>query len=423
MNFQAELKKLQNRTSVDLQDNFIKNRTRFIQISKEADVLKTEMKSLQSLMSELSGAIDHATAGLGDDGSAASDRDRSRRANRSSVANLEVLWSTQLQTLWKRVEGSQKYLPSIPGRHIVCESGRWVELNAATWKPKRRVHLILLNDHLLLASEKKRNDSVQNLNASTNSRRQSLYQPQQTVLVAERCWPLADVQMADVSKSDSATHATASRDERSVIANAINIRAGSESWTFSNARTSDAKAEKSSLLLAFRKAAEDLRRTKSEETNERERALGELAFLTQSDVGTASKLAGVADGATLDRSAPLVEVDGRQQNLRWFEGQIDALDMDIALHKFEEAVARQERLKKAARSMRGNDMAQTIVITKLDERAARLAGTLRRCLKEQSPGPTATKANAGWLIRLGYEELAKQEYLEARTETLRQRIR
>ena len=56
-----------------------------------------------------------------------------------------------LQTLWKRVEGSQKYLPALPGRHIITESQRWVELNAATWKPRRRVALVLLNDHLLIA--------------------------------------------------------------------------------------------------------------------------------------------------------------------------------------------------------------------------------------------------------------------------------
>merc|ERR1711881_481919 len=99
-------------------------------------------------------------------------------ANRSSVANLEALWTTQLSALYKRVEGSQKYLPAIPGRHIVYENSRWVELNSATWKPKRRVHLIILNDHFLIAADKKRAEG-----ATKDKQGQGQ-------LTAVRCWPL-----------------------------------------------------------------------------------------------------------------------------------------------------------------------------------------------------------------------------------------
>ncbi|KAI7109566.1 hypothetical protein KC324_g20195, partial [Hortaea werneckii] len=109
--YQQELTSLKAHTSAELQHNVYQNRTQFIKISKEADKLKSEMKMLRGMMSELTGALGHATSAAGGPDangptSAMSLADR-KRANRSSVANLEALWSTHLQALWKRVEGSQ----------------------------------------------------------------------------------------------------------------------------------------------------------------------------------------------------------------------------------------------------------------------------------------------------------------------------
>ena len=71
------------------------------------------------------------------------------------------MWNIQLQTLWKNIEKSQKFLPAIPGRHVIMENGSWVELDSATWKPKRPIHLVLLNDHLLIASKKRKRMQIQ----------------------------------------------------------------------------------------------------------------------------------------------------------------------------------------------------------------------------------------------------------------------
>ncbi|GAB7355089.1 hypothetical protein MBLNU459_g5673t3 [Dothideomycetes sp. NU459] len=415
--YQADLRKLQNRTSTDLQHNVYQNRTQFIKISKEADKLKTEMRTLRILMSELTGVLGHAASAGGADPSydsspALSDR---KRANRSSVANLEALWTSQLQTLWKRVEGSQKYLPAVPGRHVLHESGRWLELNAATWKPRRRVHLILLNDHMLFASEKKRVDQ-----AGVNG--PASYQPPvQTHLVAERCWPLQDVQIADISAGANDSYA---RQDKSSISHAVNVRVGTESWTFATASTADGNAETSSLLVAFRKAAEDLRKTMAAEHGERERALDELAFLTGDSrlLKKANTTEGI-DSAIPNRSSTLIDVDGRQQSLGWVESQIDALDIDVALQHFEDAVARTEKLRRLARNIKGNAVAQEIILLKVDERATRLAAVLGRSLRETNTGATATKENVGWLVRLGFEEMARIAYLDARKEVMRKRTR
>ncbi|KAK4988340.1 exocyst complex component exo84 [Elasticomyces elasticus] len=420
--FQRELGNVKHHTSTDLQHNVYQNRTQFIKISKEAEKLKDEMRTLRSLMSELTSALGQATAAGGEASSSAL-ADRKRR-NRTSVANLEALWSTHLQALWKRVEGSQKYLPAIPGRHIVHESSRWVELNAATWKPRRRAHLILLNDHLLVASEKKRLDLA---NASPKNNRYSTIQPQ-TQLVAERCWPLQDVQLADISARSPTSLTHSARDgERSAIANAINIRVGSESWTFATTSASDS-AEKAALLVTFRKAAEDLRKNIAAEHGEREKAMDELAYLTGRDPGNLKKpiakaADGAADGGVSDRNNLIIDVDGRQQSLRWVDGQIDGLDIDIGLQRFEESVSRTEKLRKLARSIKGNTVAQDIIVGKIDERAAKLANLLTRQLVETSGQLTATQQNVGWMSRLGYEEVAREAYLEARKSILHKRTR
>jgi hypothetical protein len=260
--FQSNLQNVKERASTDLQHNVYQNRTQFIKISKEADRLKSEMQTLRSLMSELTGALGHATSvSSSTENGSMSVADR-KRANRSSVANLEAMWSTHLQVLWKRVEGSQKYLPALPGRHIIVESQRWVELNAATWKPRRRVALVLLNDHLLIASEKKRNDLINATQSDSKSKRQSVYnqnmgggQSQATTYVADRCWALQDVSLADISTSASTSRPPGSK-EYTALQNAINIRAGNESFTYATSDT----AEKAGLLVAFRKAQEDLRK-------------------------------------------------------------------------------------------------------------------------------------------------------------------
>lgn len=190
-NYQESLRKVKNRTSTDLQQNVYQNRTQFIKISKEAEKLKDEMRTLRSLMAELTTALGQTTVGnTPNPMSPVDDHFPKRNANRSSVANLESMWSVQLQTLWKTVEGSQKFLPAVPGRHIVLETGNWAELDSATWKPRRPVHIVLLNDHLLVAAKKRKRVDQNNPNHRG---------PIPTKLVAEECWPLQDIDMIDLA--------------------------------------------------------------------------------------------------------------------------------------------------------------------------------------------------------------------------------
>lgn len=284
-----------------------------------------------------------------------------KQANRSSVANLEQIYNNQLQTLWKEVEGSQKFLPAIPGRHVEIEQRRWAELDAATWKPKQKVSLILLNDHLMVAREKSRN----RVNPNTLSMAEAA-QKVSTRLVAEKCWPLQDIDMLDLAPMGSA------RDKHE-MANAISIRCGHESFTYQSERSSS--TEKDKLLRKFRQTSEELRRLLRTDTDISTKNKKAMDFYSTRDPTIAKKtdlLRSLSNSN--DRSEILIDVDGKQKNLRWVEGQIDELDIEVALQHFEDAVRIIEKLRKLAQGLKGNAMVQDLINTKIDGRASTLAG-------------------------------------------------
>ncbi|KAI9373361.1 Cullin repeat-like-containing domain protein [Aspergillus egyptiacus] len=411
--FQQSLRKVKNRTSTDLQQNVYQNRTQFIKISQEADKLKGEMHTLRSLMAELTTALGQTAIGDTPNPMSPTTDDRfSKRSNRSSVANLESMWNVQLQTLWKTIEGSQKFLPMVPGRHVVLETGNWVELDSATWKPRRPVHLVLLNDHLLVAAKKRKRVDQGNPNHRG---------PVPTKLIAEECWPLQDIDMIDLGATLGVGLSREGAEDRG-ITNAINVRVGSKPFTYRQDKgNSSVKGE---LLATFRKTVEDLRRTLRSETevagkngdtfnymNSRN-----SLFLPTPDVQEST------DGLR-DKTEVRIDVDGKQQNLRWVDSQIDELDMDIALQRFEEAVSNVERLRKLVRGLKGNAIAQDMINGKLDERSAKLAGALSRALVDTHSFPVRTKTNVTWLTRLGFEDQAREAYLKARSDIISKRIR
>lgn len=407
--YQDDLRKLKNRTSIDLQHNVYQNRTQFIKISKEAEKLKSEMRTLRQLMSELTATLGQTTSAAGVNGDAISAR---KAANRSSVANLEALWNSHLQELWRRVEGSQKYLPAIPGRHIVWESGKWVELNAATWKARRRVHLILLNDHLLVAAEKKTRNDVPGQSSRDKKSAGKEW-------VAQRCWPLQDVQMADLS-----SRTKPGSQEGKGASNAINIRVGSESFTF--AVYQGEPSEKTTLLSTFRKALEDLRKSTEAETEERGRAQDSVNYFATRDLNILKKtdlMESLSESAASNRASMFVDVDGKQQSIRTVEAQLDDLDIDIALQRYENAVNKVERLKALAKNIRGNAMAQGIVTFKVNERAGKLANNLIKHVVENNSWTSTVKQHVMWIIRLGFEDRAREAYLDARSEVIQKRSR
>ncbi|KAL9103906.1 MAG: hypothetical protein Q9163_001099 [Psora crenata] len=365
--YQVSLRKLKNRASNDLQQNVYQNRTQFIKISKEAEKLKGEMRTLRNLMSELTSAVSQASinaevpehrVGLED-----SARSKARKqANRSSIANLEAMWNVQLHALWKNVEGSQKFLPAIPGRHVVTEQSHWLELDAATWKARRHAHIFLLNDHLMVATRRKKRVDPNAISNGDN-------QKNPTRIVADKCWSLQDIDMVDF-----AAMSTGGGVDKGGMSNAISIRCGHESFTYRSDKPTN--AEKTKLLQDFRRTADELRKALRVDMDGYSNKNKEnMEYLTTRDPALSKVpdlLRSLSDAK--DRPEIMIEVDGKHQSLRWVEGQIDELDSEVALQRFEEAVRRIEKLRKLAKGLKGNMIAQDLITTKVDERAKKLAG-------------------------------------------------
>ncbi|KAJ4322739.1 exocyst complex component exo84 [Neodidymelliopsis sp. IMI 364377] len=390
--YQDELRKAKHRTSVDLQSNVYQNRTQFIKISKEAEKLKGEMRTLRQLMSDLTTTLEQTASAT-----ANGDTVSARRANRSSIGDLNQIRAGQLQQLYRDVEGSQKYLPPIPGRYIVWKSRRWFELDSATLKARRRVRLLLLNDHLLIAAEKKARNDV----AGQRERNRSAVE-----YVAQRCFPLQDVQVSRAPE------------ER------IIVRAGTESFTYDTKQ--EDSGDKITFLSTFRKTKDDLRKSQEAEVEDKDRAQDSYNHMLSRDPGLLKKtdlLENLGDNVSNNNVSTFVDVDGQTRNIRWVETQLDELDIEIALQHFESAVAKVEKLKTLAKSMRGNEMAKTIVTFKVNERAAKLANVLVRQLAEGNMWNGPIDQHVTWVNRLGFEDRAREAYLEARSNLIKVRSR
>ena len=269
------------------------------------------------------------------------------------------------------------------------------------------MQLILLNDHLLVASRKKR--KIEGVNGADPRQAPSK-------LVADRCWSLLDIELVDLANaSESAT-------ARNKVADAIMIRGGQESFTY-RAEKPDGN-EKAALLLNFRKTVEELRKGQRSEIETSNKAKETINYFASRDPGLLKKtdlLETLSD--IKDRPNMLIEVDGKQQNLRWVEGQVDELDIDIALQRFDDAVSRVEKLKALAKGLKSNAIAQDFINFKADERATKLAGLVTHELVDTHNELKKTKRNVNWLARLGFEDRAREAYLEARSQIIQKRTR
>ena len=408
--YESALRKLKRRASADLQQNVYQNRTQFIKISKEAEKLKGEMRTLRNLMAELKAnttALRSASNSVADPGfNSQIGTGLSRRDKRSSVADRTALWSSQMQTLYKNVEGSQKFLPNTPGRHVVQNAGPWVELDNATYRSRRAMQIFLLNDHLLVASRKKRKTDGP---GAADSRAPI------TKLVADRCWHLLDVEVVDMAgPSDSSGG-------RNKLADAIMVRGGGQNESFIYRTEKPEDPEKAALILNIRKRVEELRRNLQSEREATNKAKETINYFASRDPGLLQKTELLE--TLSDIKDMLIEVDGKQQNLRWVESQMDELDINIALQQIEPAVALIEKLKGLAYGLKNNVIAQDFISFKVDERRAKLAVLVTRELVSTHNQQKKTKQNVSWLARLGLEDRAREAYLEARSETIQKRSR
>lgn len=120
-----------------------------------------------------------------------------RRAARSSVVDLRILYASQMQTLHTQIAGSAKFAPATPGRHVVAEmDGIW-ELNAATYKVISIVRFVILDDAVLVARRRRGGGTVAPTAGASNTAETA------GKLAAERCWPLNEMLVLDTKDTPS----------------------------------------------------------------------------------------------------------------------------------------------------------------------------------------------------------------------------
>ena len=266
------------------------------------------------------------------------------------------------------------------------------------------MQIFLLNDHLLIASRKKRKTE----GSGADSRGPPVK------LVADRCWPLLDIEVVDMAgTSDSSSG-------RNKLADAVMVRGvGQESVIYRTEKPED--TAKSTLMLNIRRTVEELRRGLQSEVEANNKAKETINYFASRDPGLLQKTALLE--TLSDIKDMLIEVDGKQQNLRWVESQMDELDIDIALQRLEPAVVRVEKMKALARGLKNNAVAQDFIEFKVEERCSRLATVITRELVDTHNEQRKTKRNVVWLTRLGFEDQAREAYLEARSSIIQKRSR
>ena len=326
--FYESLRDLRSSNAADLQANVFNNYASFVSLSHEISSLASDLSSLSTLLTQFSTLTQSLSSSVQKDIDTHTDQPagyhRERRGaqhHRNSIADLAQIHATHLQELWHMVEGSQKYLPAHPGRHVIKESLNWTELNAATWKPTKTVHLILLNDHLLIAARKRGK-------ASAEVRKS----------IADRCWSLADIEINELS-------------EEAGESGAIQVLRGREVAVY--AAGEGRKSERTTFIQAFKRAAIDLhnRRKQSEGHTIAKGNSLHLACpprLTIIIGGQSSALLSTTNGhlkgndAFLRRVSMNFNIDRKAGNadtsIRWVQEQMDDLDVRIAQRDFEEAV-------------------------------------------------------------------------------------
>ncbi|KAI0279416.1 hypothetical protein BGY98DRAFT_1089185 [Russula aff. rugulosa BPL654] len=377
---QSSLQNSKDEVAADLQRNVFKNYAQFVFISKEIGTLENDMMELKESLSEWKSmpSVLHI-----EESASVADR---RRNVRSSVADLRILYANQMQNLHAQIEGSAKFVPTTPGRHVVAEIDGILALNAATYKPMSTVRFVLLDDAVLVARKRRRR------NASESDK-----------LVADRCWPLNEMLVLDTK--DTAT-----------LVNVFKVKHGKETHVY---RT-DSASDKKNMLAQFRHIAEELsakRRKEREGEHERRKSLwaggGGRGLTSPGEVPPVPDwMTDLVQHTGMNDSAKEVA----ERDARWIGDFADQLTVAIALREWDTAVDLVEQGQAKLNSM-------PLLAAKLNPLATSLVSALLQALSYPHNHKEVVKKLISLLIRLDAGAAARTTFLAARTETARRLVR
>ncbi|KAJ6502642.1 nuclear mRNA splicing protein [Mycena vulgaris] len=394
---QSSLRNAKDDVSSDLQRNVFKNYAEFVLISKEITTLENEMLELKESLSEYKSMP--SLLHIPDPTSTSSSGLSSYR--RSSVADLRIMYFNQMQSLHAQIEGSAKFAPTTPGRHVVGEVEGVIALNAATYKPTGKVKFVVLDDAVLVARRRRRTAGT-----GTDGRGGSVGEGK---LVAERCWPLNEMLVLDTKDSPSMT-------------NVFKIRQGKETHVYRTETPSDKK----SLLSQFRHVAEELaakKRKEREGEHERRKSMwngggGDTGF------GNADKMPAMPDWMA-DLASRVGDLDGAagsdakekaERDARWVGEWADELTVAIALREWQKATGLVETGK-------GKLSTTPQLAAKLPPLTAQLTAALLESLSQPNNRKSTVIALITLLLRLNAGPAARAAFLNMRSQVMHNHVR
>ncbi|KAK7063929.1 exocyst complex component [Favolaschia claudopus] len=391
---QSSLRNAKDDTASDLQRNVFKNYAEFVLISKEISTLENEMIELKESLSEYKSMP--SLLHIPDPTSTSSSGLSSYR--RSSVADLRIMYFNQMQTLHAQVEGSAKFAPTTPGRHVVAEVDGVIALNAATYKPTGKVKFVVLDDAVLVARRRRRTGGGgrEGRDGGTNEGK----------LVAERCWSLNEMLVLDTKDSPSMT-------------NVFKIRQGKETHVF---RT-ETPADKKSLLSQFRHVAEELaakKRKEREGEHERRKSLWNGGGGDVPNFSNPDRMPPVPDWMSdLARKADPDGTDAKEKaerDARWVGEWSDELTVAIALREWEKATGLVE-------TGRAKLAVTPLLQPKLPVLTAQLTAALLQSLSQPSNRKSTVTSLIALLLQLNAGPAARGAFLNMRSQVMRSHVR
>ncbi|THH02363.1 hypothetical protein EW026_g529 [Hermanssonia centrifuga] len=376
---QSSLRSSKDEVALDLQRNVFKNYAEFVMVSKEISTLENEMLEFKEALAEWKGmpSLLHI-----DDSASVTER---RRNVRSSIADLRVLYANQMQNLHTQIEGSSKFIPTTPGRHVILEMDSILALNPATYKVDHSVRFVLLDDAVLVARRRRRRN-----NSETDK------------LIAERCWPLNDMLVLDTKDTASMT-------------NVFKIRHNKETHVY---RT-EIGADKKQLLTQFRQVAEELaakKRKEREGEHQRRKSLwvggDRTSHAFVPEVPFPDFLAEIAAKSEMGSTVS----DKAERDLRWVGDFSDDLTVAVALRQWDRAVSLIEDGEGKLNSM-------PTLAAKLTPLKSTLTAALLQSLSMPSNRKSTVVHLISLLVRLKAGAAARNTFLTARTDVMRKRVR
>ncbi|KAK0466198.1 exo84 subunit/exocyst complex component [Desarmillaria tabescens] len=387
---QSSLRGAKDDTATDLQKNVFQNYAEFVLISKEISTLENEMIELKESLSEYKSMP--SLLHIPDPTSTSSSTMTSYR--RSSVADLRIMYFNQMQALHTQIEGSAKFAPTTPGRHVVGEVEGVLSLNAATYKVVGKVKFVVLDDAVLVARRRRRNGGPDSRSGGSVS---------EGKLVAERCWPLSEMLVLDTKDSPSMT-------------NVFKIRHGKETHVY---RT-ESPADKKSLLQQLRHVAEELaakKRKEREGEHERRKSLWQGAGHLDTMRNCMPQTEWMRELAAKAGEAPGVDAKEKlERDARWTSEWADDLTVAIALREWEKATRLVEEGKAKLAAV-------PPLAPKLPGLTSQLIAALLSSLSLVSNKKSTVISLISLLLRLNAGPAARATFLKMRTQVIKNFVR